>query len=82
MPSYEFFNHKIDERNAAVINTNRKTSIMLLLRILIPVALALLLFAVLEGIGFISNVFCMILTVIVVAYGSFNVGRVWYRIKW
>ena len=82
MPSYEFFNHQIDERKAAVINTNRKTSLMLLICVLLPVVLALVLLAVLESIGFISKAFCMILTVITACYGSFNVGRVWYRIKW
>ena len=82
MAEYEFFNQKVDERKAAVIKTQRKTSLLLLIRIFVPVAIALVLLAVLAMVGFISNVFCMILSVIAVVYGSFKVGRVWYRIKW
>lgn len=81
MSEYEFFNQKVDERNAAVINAKNKQTPLVLLRILIPVAIALVLFAVLEEVGFINNIFSMILAVITMCYGSFKVGRIWYKIK-
>ena len=81
MSEYEFFNQKVDERNAAVINAKNKQTPLVLLRILIPVAIALVLFAVLEEVGFINIIFAAILAVITVCYGSFKVGRIWYKIK-
>ena len=82
MSDYEFFNQKVDERKAAAINNHNRQTPLILLRIFIPVAIALVLIAVLEKVGFINNFFSMILMVITACYGSFKVGRVWYRIKW
>lgn len=82
MSNYEFFNQKVDERRAAAINHKRKVSITTLIRILYPLALALALFAVLEGVGFINNVFSAIMAVIAISYGSFKIGCAWHRIKW
>ena len=48
MSEYEFFNQKVDERKAAVIKTQRKTSLLLLIRIFVPVVIALVLLAILE----------------------------------
>ena len=79
MGEYEFFNQKVDERKAAVIQS--KNTPLLLLRILVPVAVALVLTAVLERIGFINNIFSMGLMIITVCYGSFKVGRIWHKIK-
>ena len=81
MSEYEFFNHKVDERTAAVINSKNKQTPLALLRILVPMAIALVLFAVLEEVGFINNIFSMILTFITACYGSFKVGRIWHKIK-
>ena len=82
MSEYEFFNQKVDERKAAAINIQNKQTPWILLRILIPVVVALVLFAVLEKVGFINNIFSMILMVLTACYGSFKIGRIWYRIKW
>ena len=82
MSEYEFFNQKVDERKAAAMNFQSKKTPLILIRIFIPVAIALVLLAILEKVGFINNVFSMILMVITACYGSFKVGRVWYRIKW
>ena len=81
MSEYEFFNQKVDERKAAVINSKNQQTPLVLLRILIPVVAALVLFAVLEKVGFINNIFSMILMVLTACYGSFKVGRIWYKIK-
>ena len=81
MSEYEFFNQKVDERKAAVINAKNKQTPLVLLRILIPVVVALVLFAVLENVGYINNIFSMILMVLTACYGSFKVGRIWYKIK-
>ena len=81
MSEYDFFNQKVDERKAAVINSKNKQTPLVLLRILIPVVAALVLFAVLEKVGFINNIFSMILMVLTACYGSFKVGRIWYKIK-
>ena len=81
MGEYEFFNQKVDERKAAVIQSKNKKTPLLLLRILVPVAVALVLTAVLERIGFINNIFSMGLMIITVCYGSFKVGRIWHKIK-
>ena len=82
MSEYEFFNQKVDERKAAAMSYQSKKTPLILLRIFVPVAIALVLLAILEKVGFINNVFSMILMVITACYGSFKVGRVWYRIKW
>ena len=81
MAEYEFFNQKVDERKAAVINAQNKQTPLVLIRIFVPVVIALVLLAVLEKVGFINNVFCMILMVITACYGSFKVGRIWHKIK-
>lgn len=81
MSEYEFFNQKVDERKAAVINAKNKQTPLVLLRILIPVVVAMVLFAVLENVGYINNIFSMILMVLTACYGSFKVGRIWYKIK-
>lgn len=84
MTEYEFyndFNQKVDERNAAFINNQKKHRPLFLLRILIPVFVALLLFVALEKVGFINITFCAILMVITICYGSFKVGQIWHKIK-
>ena len=81
MSEYEFFNQKVEERKAAVINAKNKQTPLVLLRILIPMFLAVSLFAVLEEVGFINNIFSMILAFITACYGSFKVGRIWHKIK-
>ena len=82
MSEYEFFNQKVDERKAAAINNHNRKTLLMLIRIFVPAVIALVLLAILEKVGFINNVFSMILMVITACYGSFKVGRVWYRIKW
>ena len=82
MPEYEFFNQKVDERKVAAVNIKNKQTPWILLRIFIPVTIAIALFVALEKFGFISDIFCMILMVITACFGSFKVGRIWYRIKW
>jgi len=82
MSDYEFFNQKVDERKAAAINNHNRKTLLMLIRIFVPAVIALVLLAILEKVGFINNVFSMILMVITACYGSFKVGRVWYRIKW
>ena len=81
MSSYEYFNQKVDERNAAVINTWKRKPMGMLVRILAPVAIALALFAGLERIGAISNTFSLALAIGTMCYGSFKIGRIWHKIK-
>lgn len=80
MAEYEFFNQKVEERTAAVLKTQQKKPLGMLIRILAPVAIALALFAVLEYVGFINNAFSLTLTIIAMCYGSFKVGRIWHKI--
>ena len=84
MNEYEFYsdcNQKVDERKAAATFAQKKHTPLVLLRILIPMFLAVCLIGVLERVGFINNIFCLILTAITMCYGSFKVGRIWYKIK-
>jgi hypothetical protein len=80
MAEYEFFNQKVDERNA-IINNQKQKPIGMLIRILAPVAIALAVFALLEAIGFISTGFSLTLSIGTMCYGSFKIGRIWHKIK-
>lgn len=82
MPEYEFFNQKVDERKVAAVNIKNKQTPWILLRILIPVTIAVALFVALEKVGFINNIFSIILIGLTACFGSFKAGRIWYRIKW
>lgn len=77
MSSYEYFNQKVDERAAAAVTKQHKKPLQMLIRILAPVIGALVLFVVLELVGFISTEFCVILTVGTLCAGSYCVG--WFR---
>lgn len=82
MPEYEFFNQKVDERKVAAVNIKNKQTPWVLLRVLIPVTIAIALFVALEKVGFISDIFSLILMFVTACLGSFKIGRIWYRIKW
>jgi uncharacterized membrane protein len=81
MSEYEFFNQKVEERQAAALKSQAKQTPLVLLRILIPVVIALVLIAALQMVGFVSVVFSAILAVITLCYGSFKAGRIWHKIK-
>ena len=86
--TYEYFNKKVDERKAAVINAKKarvneqkERTLDRLIRILAPVAGALLLVAILESIGCISNIFSYAIMIAILCTVSFKLGRVWHKLK-
>ena len=79
--TYEHFNKKVDERKAAIVKAQQEKSLDRLISILATIAGALLLVAILEGIGCISNVFSMVLMIIILCTGSFKLGRIWNKLK-
>lgn len=73
MSDYEMNNQKIAVKKAAM----RKETIKSLVTLLAIVLVVVLAFVGLEYIGFISELFMVILIAITVCTGAFNAGRIW-----
>ena len=73
MSDYE----KINQRVATMRAEQRKAAVKRLIRLLIIVLIVVLSFLGLEYIGFISELFMVILISITVCVGSFHVGCIW-----
>lgn len=81
MPTYEDFNAKVDQRKNAAIAQRKAATYRTLAKILLPVLAALLLIAGLEAVGFISIEFCVLLGVLALTTGAFNLGRIWRTLR-
>lgn len=77
MPTYEDFNEKVEQRRKAAMREVRTRTYKTLIKILLPVLLALGFIIGLMMIGFINEIFAVILGAIVLITGSFNLGLVW-----
>ena len=77
MSEFEKINQKIAVQKAAM----RKETIKRLTKLLAIVLVVVLFFVGLEYIGFISELFMVILISITVCTGSFNAGRLWNGFK-
>ena len=73
MSDYE----KINQRVATMRAEQRKAAVKRLIRLLIIVLIVVLSFLGLEYIGFISELFMVILIAIAVCVGSFRAGCIW-----
>lgn len=77
MSDYE----KINANVKAQVATRRKEAIKKIIFVLVAVLSALCGFAILQGIGFISITFAVILVAIAVCVGAFKTGYIWHDIK-
>ena len=73
MSEFEKINQKIAAQKAA----RRKETIKELVRLLAKVLWVVLVFVVLAHIGFISELFMVLLVSATVCTGAFNAGRIW-----
>lgn len=73
MSDYE----KINQRVAAKQAEQRKLAVKMLIRLLMIVVIVVLSFLGLEYIGFISEMFMMILIALAVCVGAFRAGCIW-----
>ena len=81
MPTYEYFNEKVEQRSRAAVICRRKASYKTLVKVMAPVLAALLLIAGLECIGFINAVFAVVLGAIALTTGAFQLGLVWRTLR-
>lgn len=81
MPTYEFFNERVEQRNREAINSRKKASYKTLVKVLTPVLAALLLILGLQVIGFIHVIFAAILGVIALTTGAFQLGLIWRTLQ-
>ena len=77
MSDFERINQKIAVQKAAM----RQETIKRLAKLLAIVLVVVLVFVGLEYIGFISDLFMVILIAITVCAGAFNAGRIWNGFK-
>lgn len=77
MSDYEKLNQRVEAQKA----TRHKDTLRRLSFILAIVLAVILVFVGLESIGFISEMFMMILISITVCTGAFNAGRIWDGFK-
>lgn len=77
MSDFEKINQKIEVKKVAM----RKETIKGLIKLLAIVSVVVLVFVGLEYIGFISDLFMVILIAITFCAGSFNAGRIWNGYK-
>jgi hypothetical protein len=77
MSDYEMINQRVAAQKAA----RRKDALRSLSFLFAVVLATVLAFVGLECIGFISELFMMILVAITVCAGSFNAGRIWTGFK-
>lgn len=77
MSDFEKINQKIAAQKAVM----RKETIKGLAKLLAIVLVVVLAFVGLEYIGFISDLFMVILIAITVCAGAFNAGRIWTGFK-
>ena len=77
MSDYEMLNQRV----AAKKEVRRKETIKRLIVMLAVVLAVVLAFVGLEYIGFISELFMVILVAVTICVGSFNAGRIWTGFK-
>lgn len=77
MSDYEILNQKVTVQKAV----RRKAAMKRLVGVLAIVLVVILAFVGLEYIGFINDVFMVILIAITMCTGSFQAGRIWSGVK-